>query len=56
MGLAGTFATAATLAVTGLSGAAHAELVPCDPLDCPTGPVYAPEQIAGVSDHEDLCW
>lgn len=46
VGLAGTFATAATLALTGLSGAAHAELVPCDPLDCPTGPVYAPEQIA----------
>lgn len=44
LGLAGAFA--ATLAVTGLSGVARAELVPCDPIDCPTGPVYAPEQVA----------
>ena len=50
LGVAGTFA--ATLAVTGLSGVARAELVPCDPIDCPTGPVYAPEQVAVGVDHD----
>ena len=45
MGLLGG-AFASTLALTGLSGLAHAELVPCDPLDCPTGPLYAPEQVS----------
>ena len=45
MGLFGG-AFASTLALTGLSGLAHAELVPCDPLDCPTGPLYAPEQVS----------
>jgi hypothetical protein len=44
VGLVG--ALAATFAVTGLSGVARADIVPCDPIDCPTGPVYAPEQVA----------
>ena len=37
---------ASALALTVLPGVAYAELVPCDWLDCPGAPVYAPEQVA----------
>lgn len=35
------------------TGPTNAELVPCDPIDCPGGPVYAPAQVA-IGVHRDL--
>jgi hypothetical protein len=47
--LLGVLGTVAALALVGMAApnAAHADLVPCDPLfDCPPGTVHAPDRVA----------